>query len=109
MSFYTSPHYLKNTKSKGIIIFFLLVTSFLFLSDPSVIPIIFQSISDAYLQVSTFVAATLFLFFTIEKILKIDASEYTFSTGDFDGQKVLKVNSCKVQRRKLARKNKEFN
>ena len=58
MSFYTSPHYLKNTKSKGNIIFFLLVTSFLFLSDPSVIPVIFQSISDAYLQVSTFVAAT---------------------------------------------------
>ncbi len=83
MSFYTSPHYLKNTKSKGIIIFFLLVTSFLFLSDPSVIPIIFQSISDAYLQVSTFVAATLFLFFTIEKILKIDASEKLANAGNW--------------------------
>jgi len=37
--------------------------------------IIFTSIADAYLQVSTFVAATFLVFYSIEKILKIDAAE----------------------------------
>ena len=37
--------------------------------------IIFTSIADAYLQVSTFVAATFLVFYSIEKILKIDATE----------------------------------
>ncbi|MBH69254.1 MAG: hypothetical protein CMM58_12945 [Rhodospirillaceae bacterium] len=37
--------------------------------------LVFGSISDAYIQVSTFVAATLLLFYGIEKIFKIDAGE----------------------------------
>jgi hypothetical protein len=37
--------------------------------------IIFKAIADAYIQVSTFVAGTFFLFYGIEKILKIDATE----------------------------------
>ena len=37
--------------------------------------IIFTSIADAYLQVSTFVAATFLVFYSIEKVLKIDAAE----------------------------------
>ena len=37
--------------------------------------IIFTSIADAYLQVSTFVAATFLVFYSIEKTLKIDATE----------------------------------
>ncbi|WP_438996085.1 putative manganese transporter [Candidatus Puniceispirillum sp.] len=37
--------------------------------------IIFASIADAYLQVSTFVAATFLIFYSIEKTLKIDATE----------------------------------
>ncbi|ADE39409.1 putative manganese transporter [Candidatus Puniceispirillum marinum] len=37
--------------------------------------IIFTSIADAYLQVSTFVAATFLIFYSIEKTLKIDATE----------------------------------
>lgn len=36
--------------------------------------------------------------------IKIDVSEYTFSTGEFEGQKVLKVNSCKLQLRKVSKK-----
>ena len=37
--------------------------------------IVFTSIADAYLQVSTFVAATFLVFYSIEKTLKIDATE----------------------------------
>ncbi|MBT6123545.1 MAG: arsenic efflux protein [Candidatus Puniceispirillum sp.] len=37
--------------------------------------IIFTAIADAYLQVSTFVAATFLIFYGIEKILNIDATE----------------------------------
>ena len=37
--------------------------------------IIFTSIADADLQVSTFVAATFLVFYSIEKVLKIDAAE----------------------------------
>ena len=37
--------------------------------------IIFKAIADAYLQVSTFVAATFLVFYSIEKTLKIDATE----------------------------------
>ncbi len=83
MNIYSSPHYVKNTKSKGIIIFLIFVISFLCLADPTIIPIIFKSISDAYLQVSTFVAATLFLFFSVEKILNIDASEKLSNAGNW--------------------------
>jgi hypothetical protein len=36
--------------------------------------IIFASVADAYIQVSTFVAGTFFIFYGIEKFLKIDAT-----------------------------------
>ena len=36
--------------------------------------IIFAAIADAYIQVSTFVAGTFFIFYGIEKFLKIDAT-----------------------------------
>ena len=37
--------------------------------------IIFAAIADAYIQVSTFVAATFFLFYGVERLLNIDATE----------------------------------
>ena len=36
--------------------------------------IIFASVADAYIQVSTFVAGTFLIFYGIEKFLKIDAT-----------------------------------
>jgi len=47
---------------------------FLLTANHELADIIFTSISDAYLQVSTFVAATFFIFYGIEKFLKIDAT-----------------------------------
>jgi hypothetical protein len=47
----------------------------LMLADPKAANIIFTAISDAYLQVTVFVAATLALFYGLESRLKIDATE----------------------------------
>ena len=42
--------------------------------DPSAIDVVVSAVSEAYLAVSTFVAATLLLFFSIEKLFKFDLS-----------------------------------
>ena len=39
--------------------------------DPSAIDVVVSAVSEAYLAVSTFVAATLLLFFSIEKLLNL--------------------------------------
>ena len=52
----------------------LIAATLLQVSKHELAEIIFASISDAYLQVSTFVAATFFIFYGIEKFLKIDAT-----------------------------------
>ena len=44
------------------------------ITDTDLGEVIFTSIADAYIQVSTFVAATLLLVFGIEKFLKIDVT-----------------------------------
>ncbi|MDC1408609.1 putative manganese transporter, partial [Candidatus Puniceispirillum sp.] len=36
--------------------------------------ILFKAIADAYIQVSTFVAGTFFIFYGIERVLNIDAA-----------------------------------
>ena len=36
--------------------------------------ILFNAIADAYIQVSTFVAGTLFIFYGIERVFKVDAA-----------------------------------
>ena len=43
--------------------------------DPDAYRIIVQSVSDAYLQVSVFVAATLAIFYGLEKVLKLDVEQ----------------------------------
>ena len=43
--------------------------------DPAVINIIYTSVGDAFIQVSVFVAATLALFYSLEKIFKLDTAE----------------------------------
>ena len=43
--------------------------------------IIFKAIADAYLQVSTFVAGTFLIFYGIERLLKIDATEALRKAG----------------------------
>jgi hypothetical protein len=51
-----------------------IVTALLSNLSTAVSDIIFKAIADAYIQVSTFVAGTFFLFYGIEKALKIDAT-----------------------------------
>ena len=51
------------------------------LLDPSAIDVAITAISEAYLQVSTFVAATLLIFFSLEKLLKIDLTEALAGAG----------------------------
>ncbi len=48
---------------------------FLVLYDTTVLPIIIQAVSDAYLQVSAFVFAALYLIYLLEKFLNINALE----------------------------------
>jgi hypothetical protein len=43
--------------------------------------VILAAISDAYIQVSTFVAATLFVFFGLEKVANIDAEKMLMQSG----------------------------
>ena len=49
--------------------------------DPSVLTVIIGAVSEAYLAVSTFVAATLLIFFSLEKILNIDLTETLRHSG----------------------------
>ena len=43
--------------------------------DPAALGVVIDAISEAYLQVSTFVAATLLVFFSLEKLFKFDLTE----------------------------------
>ena len=51
------------------------VFCFLISYDPILLDIVISAIADAYLQVSTFVAATLLIFFSVEKFFNFDLSE----------------------------------
>ena len=44
--------------------------------------IIISSIADAYIQVTSFVAATLFLFYGIERLFKIDLTKKLSESGN---------------------------
>lgn len=57
-----------------ILIPVLVAATLLQIADHELADIIFASIADAYLQVSTFVAATFFIFYGVEKFLNIDAT-----------------------------------
>ena len=43
--------------------------------DPNLYEVVISAVADAYLQVSTFVAATLLIFFSLEKFFNFDLSE----------------------------------
>ena len=58
---------------------FLLVIASLF--DAELMQVVISTISDAYLQVSAFVAGTLLLFFSAEKLLKTDISAWMQRAG----------------------------
>jgi hypothetical protein len=45
--------------------------------------IVLASIADAYIQVTSFVAATLFLFYAIERLFKIDITKKLSESGNF--------------------------
>ena len=51
------------------------------LYDPTLVEVMFAAIADAYLQVSTFVAGTLLLFFSLEKFFNFDLSEKLKKAG----------------------------
>ena len=61
----------------------LIITSLIILLivDPSAIDVVVSAVSEAYLAVSTFVAATLLLFFSIEKVFKFDLSVVLARSG----------------------------
>ena len=44
--------------------------------------IVISAISDAYIQVTSFVAATLFLFYTIERVFKFNLSKKLSESGN---------------------------
>ena len=56
-----------------------LLTSLSFTSELT--EVILAAIADAYIQVTTFVAATLFIFFGLEKVAKIDAEKLLMRSG----------------------------
>ena len=49
--------------------------------DPSALGVVIDAISEAYLQVSTFVAATFLVFFCLEKLFKFDLTEALAGAG----------------------------
>lgn len=49
--------------------------------DPAALGVVIDAISEAYLQVSTFVAATLLVFFSLEKLFKFDLTEALAGAG----------------------------
>ena len=49
--------------------------------DPTALGVVVDAISEAYLQVSTFVAATLLVFFSLEKLFKFDLTEALAGAG----------------------------
>ena len=63
----------------AVLIFGLLASS---IFDTELTQIVMRTIADAYLQVSAFVAGTLLLFFSAERLLKIDISAWMQRAGD---------------------------
>ena len=49
--------------------------------DPNLFNVVISAVADAYLQVSTFVAATLLIFFSLEKFFNFDLSEKLKKAG----------------------------
>ena len=49
--------------------------------DPAAFSVVVDAIAEAYLQVSTFVAATLLVFFSLEKLFKFDLTEALAGAG----------------------------
>ena len=49
--------------------------------DPAALNVVIDAVSEAYLQVSTFVAATLLVFFSLEKLFKFDLTESLANAG----------------------------
>ena len=49
--------------------------------DPSALDVVVASISEAYLAVATFVAATLLVFFSLERLFKFDLTEVLAGAG----------------------------
>ncbi|MEL0063054.1 MAG: putative manganese transporter, partial [Candidatus Puniceispirillum sp.] len=52
-------------------------------ASSALLDIIFRAIADAYIQVSTFVAGTFFLFYGVERWLKIDATKALRDAGNW--------------------------
>ena len=57
-----------------VVIFLVVVVALMLTSSGELLDIVFGAIADAYLQVSTFVAATFLIIYGAEKFLKIDAA-----------------------------------
>jgi len=69
------PHSRANIKHSLFIMVPVLLAGYLMTNAESKLAdILFKAIADSYLQVSTFVAATFFLFYGVEKLLNIDAT-----------------------------------
>ena len=49
--------------------------------DPAALNVVIDAVSEAYLQVSTFVAATLLVFFSLEKLFKFDLTVSLANAG----------------------------
>ena len=52
-------------------------------ASSALLDIVFQAIADAYIQVSAFVAGTFFLFYGVERWLKIDATAALRDAGNW--------------------------
>ncbi len=72
------PARVRSSRFLAIVIFCLLAYS---IFDSELMQIVMKTITDAYLQVSAFVAGTLLLFFSAERLLKIDISAWMQRAG----------------------------
>ncbi len=72
---------LKDTQLMVITLLAVLLFVALVNFSASMAGVIFRTIADAYIQVSSFVAATLFIFYGLEKIAKIDAEKLISTAG----------------------------
>ena len=81
----TSAHIITKTKAERRINLPLLAIVLAFCTaltyDPTLFEVMFSAIADAYLQVSTFVAGTLLLFFMAERAFKFDLTKALAESG----------------------------
>ena len=77
----TAPSVGRGRKINRPLAFIVLSVCLAVMLDPSAFDVVVASISEAYLAVATFVAATLLVFFSLERLFKFDLTEVLAGAG----------------------------